>query len=207
VLAASRPATPRRGLAAVATLRRRLDELEAANVDFGLRAGLSWSQIASALGVSKQAAHRRHAGRARAAGVKPGTGAVVSGSARQAVAVARQATAGALGSAQLMLGALHEESGGPCIALGSLTSVSRTREALRAVPAEGEPGLVSEPARRSLEQSLREAVRLGSQRLEVEHLALAVLRDRDGPVARALEEAGTTAEQLEDALLERLGAG
>jgi transposase len=46
-------------LAAVLALRQVADELEARAVHAALRAGWSWSQIAEALGVSKQAAHRR----------------------------------------------------------------------------------------------------------------------------------------------------
>lgn len=46
-------------LAAVLALRQLADELEASSVHAALRAGWSWSQIAEALGVSKQAAHRR----------------------------------------------------------------------------------------------------------------------------------------------------
>lgn len=46
-------------LAAVLALRQMADELEARTVQLALRQGWSWSQIAEALGVSKQAAHRR----------------------------------------------------------------------------------------------------------------------------------------------------
>lgn len=46
-------------LAAVLALRQSADELEAKAVQSALRQGWSWSQIAEALGVSKQAAHRR----------------------------------------------------------------------------------------------------------------------------------------------------
>lgn len=53
------PDDPAAALAAVLHLRQLADELEAQAVHAALRAGWSWSQIAEALGVSKQAAHRR----------------------------------------------------------------------------------------------------------------------------------------------------
>ena len=52
-------------LRAVVATRRRLDEVEARYVEKAVLAGRSWSEIANALGVSKQAAHKRHAKRIR----------------------------------------------------------------------------------------------------------------------------------------------
>jgi hypothetical protein len=53
------PAETANALAAVVAVRRMADDLEAKAVQIALREGWSWSQIAEALGVSKQAAHRR----------------------------------------------------------------------------------------------------------------------------------------------------
>ena len=51
---------PATGLAAVASLRALLERLEALQVDNARRRGWSWQQIAAALGVSKQAVHKKH---------------------------------------------------------------------------------------------------------------------------------------------------
>jgi hypothetical protein len=54
---------PATGLAAVAALRRLVDELEALHVRSARARGWSWEAIASALGVRRQSAHKKHAAR------------------------------------------------------------------------------------------------------------------------------------------------
>jgi hypothetical protein len=51
---------PATGLAAVASLRTLLDSLEELQIESARRQGWSWQQIAGALGVSKQAVHKRY---------------------------------------------------------------------------------------------------------------------------------------------------
>jgi hypothetical protein len=51
---------PRVGLRAVAALRRLVERLEALQVDNARRHGWSWEEIGHALGVSKQAVHKKH---------------------------------------------------------------------------------------------------------------------------------------------------
>ncbi|WP_375433147.1 helix-turn-helix domain-containing protein [uncultured Friedmanniella sp.] len=54
---------PAVGLRAVAALRRLVEQLEDLQVANARRLGWSWSDIAAALGVTKQAAHKKHATR------------------------------------------------------------------------------------------------------------------------------------------------
>src|SRR5215218_306539 len=56
-------ADPGRALAALVALRRELDDVEAHQVDAALTAGWSWSRVGGVLGISKQAAHRKHSRR------------------------------------------------------------------------------------------------------------------------------------------------
>ena len=51
---------PKVGLAAVAALRELLESLEALQVSNARDQGWSWQHIASELGVSKQAVHKKH---------------------------------------------------------------------------------------------------------------------------------------------------
>ncbi len=57
---AARSKDPVEGFRAVAALRRLADQLEARNVGLARRQGWSWEQIGDALGVSRQAAHKKH---------------------------------------------------------------------------------------------------------------------------------------------------
>lgn len=54
---------PRSGLRAVASLRVLADTLELRQVEAALRSGMTWQDVADALGVSRQAAHKKHAKR------------------------------------------------------------------------------------------------------------------------------------------------
>jgi hypothetical protein len=56
-------------LAAVVALRRLADRVEDAEVERALRAGWTWSQVAEALGVTRQAVHKKHARRLGPAGM------------------------------------------------------------------------------------------------------------------------------------------
>jgi hypothetical protein len=57
---ASTSQDPRVGLRAVAALRQLVERLEALQVDNARRHGWSWEEIGQALGVSRQAAHKKH---------------------------------------------------------------------------------------------------------------------------------------------------
>ena len=54
---------PMVGLRAVAALQRLLEQLEELQVQNARDQGWSWQEIAEVLGVSKQAVHKKHAGR------------------------------------------------------------------------------------------------------------------------------------------------
>ena len=54
---------PRAGLRAIASLRVLTEVLELGQVEAALRAGLSWKDVADALGVTRQAVHRKYSKR------------------------------------------------------------------------------------------------------------------------------------------------
>jgi hypothetical protein len=62
------PRDPADGLAAVVALRRLADQLEDVEVARALGDGWTWSLVAEALGVTRQAVHKKHAKRLKARG-------------------------------------------------------------------------------------------------------------------------------------------
>ena len=210
---------PLDGLRAVVDLRRELDSAEVRHVQGALNEGRSWTQIAEALGISKQAAHKRHAQRIREGEVpapeQPRRRLLVTGQARKVVELARD-EARRLGSPEagpehLLLGLLRDDHGTALRALG--TAGIELDEARRAVAgATGErPGTiegrvnVSPRARATLEDSLREAVALHDSHLGVEHLLLALLRDPGAPAGRALSELGVAPDALTERVYDLIG--
>lgn len=56
---------PEVGLAAVATLRTLVEELEVLHVDNACACGWSWQAIAERLGITRQSVHKKHRGERR----------------------------------------------------------------------------------------------------------------------------------------------
>jgi len=56
---------PEAGLRAVAALRRLLERIERIHVTNARERGYSWQEIADELGVTKQAVHKKYAGKGR----------------------------------------------------------------------------------------------------------------------------------------------
>jgi Clp amino terminal domain, pathogenicity island component len=213
---------PLEGLRAIVSLRHELQDLEAAHVAAALREGRSWSTVGEALGISKQAAHKRHATRARAeagraAPPAPQRRLLVTGQARRMVERAR-AEASAAGGAEirpehLLLGLLGDDHGTALRALQSAgVELTAARAALPTRAAVTTGGAyardrvrVSAEAREALEDSLREAIRLGDSHLGVEHVLLALLRDPDSPSAELLAHLGVPPERVTRRVHELVG--
>jgi hypothetical protein len=64
------PRDPADALAAVVALRRLADQVEDAEVARALQDGWTWSLVAEALGVTRQAVHKKHAKRLKALGIE-----------------------------------------------------------------------------------------------------------------------------------------
>ncbi|MCV7196915.1 Clp protease N-terminal domain-containing protein [Mycobacterium angelicum] len=180
-------------------------------VDQARRSGASWTEIGKAMGVTKQAAQKRFVPKAEATTLDPNQGfGRFTARARNAV-VAAQNAAHEAGNTEitpdhLVLGTLSDSA---ALATVLLQRQKIDTEALRAAvqlpPAGAEtPELIpfSGPARKVLELTFREALRLGHNYIGTEHLLLALLELEDG--AGPLHQCGANKEQVETDLIAAL---
>ncbi|BCO36735.1 hypothetical protein MHEC_31680 [Mycobacterium heckeshornense] len=165
-------------------------------VDQARRCGASWTDIGKSMGVSKQAAQKRFVPRSGTAALDPDQGfGRFTPRARYAVAAAQKAAHEArnreITPVHLLLGLLGDPE---ALATKLLKEQGAAPQAIRAAitlpPAcEDPPRLIpfSGPARKALELTFREALRLGHTYIGTEHLLLALLEleDGDGPLHRA----------------------
>lgn len=195
------------------------DHLIGHYVDQARHAGRSWTEIGHSMGVSKQAARKRFNPK------DPGTPAPdaqdgfanFTDPARHAVMEAQEQARSAgnheIGPLHLLLGLLsHAEEAGPVdtalTRLGTSTAalITATRTTLPAALPTEPPALIpyDEAARKSLELSFREALRLQHAFVGIEHMLLALreLDDGSGPLASA----GLGKEDLEAAIVPLLEA-
>ena len=195
---------PRVALRAIAELRGRLHELEEYHVETALARGSSWSEIGAALGISKQAAHKRFAPRVVGRAERHGTRMTVTGGARLAVRLARleAATAGAatVTPEHLVVGLARLPQGA---AVRALSAAGVTLPAARAAlgrpeerPLSGREVVISRRTRAVLERALEEAVARGDTELGDAHLLLAVVHVGGSGVRRLLERIGVTADEV-----------
>jgi hypothetical protein len=162
-------------------------------VDQARRSGASWSEIGRSMGVTKQAAQKRFVPKAagEAAALDPNAGfARFTPRARNVVMAsmneARAAGNDTIGLEHLVLGLLTEPdalAAKAIVAQGvSLEKVRQT--VLRTLPPRASeiPELIpySGQARKALELTFREALRMGHNYIGTEHILLAILELEDG---------------------------
>ncbi|MEU7489003.1 Clp protease N-terminal domain-containing protein [Streptomyces sp. NPDC042319] len=162
-------------------------------VDQARRSGASWTDIGKSMGVTKQAAQKRFVPKGPATSdLDPNEGfGRYTPRARNVVVTAQNETrAGGhaeIGTGHLILGLLAEPDGLAARALAAQgASAEAVREAVAAAlppAAEGElPALIpfDAAAKKALELTFREALRLGHNYIGTEHVLLALLEQEDG---------------------------
>jgi hypothetical protein len=201
---AVRASDPEVALHALTALRRELDAFERVQAWRALDAGASYGAVARALGISRQAAHRRY--RDLAAATEPPPGGElprlhVAAEARAAVQLAgEEATAlGApqMGSEHLLLGILRA---GDAVAAGALRAAGVTLDGARqaAMPtlannagngagADDRASAVTRYARAVFGEAMRQAAAQPERSIGVADLLRAALRDPEGGACRTLQ--------------------
>lgn len=165
-------------------------------VDQARRSGASWTDIGRCMGVTKQAAQKRFVPKAGTEPLDPDQGfARFTPRARAAVVhaqnAARDARHGEISPDHLLLGLLVDtESLGIALLAGQGVTPDAVRDTVALTPTPGGEALdlipFSGPAKKVLELTFREALRLGHNYIGTEHLLLALLEseDTDGPLHR-----------------------
>ena len=208
---------PDDALRAITTFRGELDRLERDAVACARVAGASWSAIADALNITRQAAQKRHRGTKQVAPEAASASAsvdtvLVTAPARMAVRMGRQEAramgSDVVGSEHLLLGILRcgEQRAAKVLAeMGVAIEDARIAAQPTLIDGQGhsEPAGkdgISAYARSVLEQSLREAIARGEGHIGVEHLLLALLREEVGGAARTLAELGVDPDVVRERL-------
>ncbi|MFI9048547.1 Clp protease N-terminal domain-containing protein [Streptomyces sp. NPDC053427] len=162
-------------------------------VDQARRSGASWTDIGKSMGVTKQAAQKRFVakGSGEQADLDPQQGfSRYTPRARKVIVAAQEEARAAsgveIGPEHLVLGLLAEPDGiGARVVAEQGVSADAVREAVAAVlpPAADEiPALIpfNAQAKKALELTFREALRLGHNYVGTEHILLALLEREDG---------------------------
>jgi hypothetical protein len=213
---AVRAGQPAAALRAMTALREELDAFERLQVARALDAGGSFGDVARALGISRQAAHRRYrdlVGVALPDGDDhdgpPAPGRLlVTSEARAAVTLAREEAtamgAASVGSEHLLLGIVRARAPSTAVVLEAEgVTLSDARRCAQPTLVEGAPPAVPLPsatgagprgispyARAVFELALHEAVKRGDGYVGVDHILLASLDDPNGGACRTLCELG-----------------
>jgi Clp amino terminal domain, pathogenicity island component len=220
---AVRAGHPNAALRAINALRQELEAFERLQVARALDAGETFAGVARAIGITRQAAHRRYRDLAGVSLTHPqpqpkaGSGRIlVTSEARTAVNLAREEAAllgaRAVGSEHLLLGILRSrgttaatilERAGATLADARLCAQPTLVDGAPPPPPPAEPQSIgpgpsgiSAYARAVFEQSLREAVERGDGYIGVDHLLLAALGDPSGGACRTLCELGVEPEDI-----------
>ncbi|WP_049578075.1 Clp protease N-terminal domain-containing protein [Streptomyces sp. SBT349] len=160
-------------------------------VDQARRSGASWSDIGRAMGVTRQAAQKRFVAKGAVADIDPSEGfSRFTPRAKNTLVAAHEEakTAGndQVGTAHLVLGLLGEPEGLAAVLIkGQDVSLDAVREAATAAlpeAADEVPALVpyDAAAKKALELTFRQALRMGHNYIGTEHLLLALLEFEDG---------------------------
>jgi hypothetical protein len=191
---AARSDDPESALRTLTELRDELDQAVRDHVRRGLASGCSFSDLARALGISRQAAHRRFRDLAPPRPITPRRRLEATGPARVAVRLARAETiasgAAAIGSHHVLLGILRTDSDAARALRSQGITLERARACGHGTDRQSRSGGDPDCVRRILRTAGRTALARGDGRLGSEELLLAAVEDPDGGAGGILTALG-----------------
>ncbi|MEV5720869.1 Clp protease N-terminal domain-containing protein [Amycolatopsis mediterranei] len=187
-------------------------------VDQARRSGASWTEIGASMGVTKQAAQKRFVPKVDPGGDPSGAIERLYGRytdrARHVVVEAQKAAVDhaspEIDTVHIVLGLLTEPAAlaaGAILAQGvQLDAVREAAEARLPEPTDPVPNVVpfSAAAKKTLELTMREGLRLGHNYIGTEHLLLALLEQGEGGGFEVLDGLGVKKDKAEAKILEVL---
>ncbi|WIV59012.1 Clp protease N-terminal domain-containing protein [Amycolatopsis nalaikhensis] len=187
-------------------------------VDQARRSGASWTDIGASMGVTKQAAQKRFVPKVDPGGDPAGTIERVYGRytdrARHVLVEAQRAAvehaSPEIDTVHIVLGLLTEPAAlaaGAILAQGvQLDAVREAAEARLPEPVDPAPNVVpfSGAAKKTLELTMREGLRLGHNYIGTEHMLLALLEQREGSGFEVLDGLGVKKDKAEAKIQEVL---
>ncbi|MBE8524899.1 ATP-dependent Clp protease ATP-binding subunit [Amycolatopsis sp. H6(2020)] len=187
-------------------------------VDQARRSGASWTEIGASMGVTKQAAQKRFVPKVDPGGDPGGNIERLYGRytdrARHVVVEAQKAAVAhaspEIETVHIVLGLLTEPAAlaaGAILAQGvSLDAVRKAAEARLPEPIDPVPNVVpfSAAAKKTLELTMREGLRLGHNYIGTEHILLALLEQGEGTGFEVLDGLGVKKDKAEAKIVEVL---
>jgi ATP-dependent Clp protease ATP-binding subunit ClpA len=195
---ASAAASPDEALQVVRALREEIDDFERQHVARALTLGKPVSDIARALGVSRQSAHRRFRDlvppRLQTSRAQPTP--EVKLAVEYARREARRMGAPTVAGEHLLLGALRLDDCAPVQALNALgvTSEASRPAAQRVSTARLQGATLEDETRAILADALRASLRDHAARVAIQHLLLGALHDPAGGAANVVRALGVEPE-------------
>jgi ATP-dependent Clp protease ATP-binding subunit ClpA len=186
---------PESALGTLAELRRELDAFVTVHVRRALVADRSFADVARALGISRQAAHRRYRQLTAARPRRAERRLVATQEARRVMRLAYAETlasgATAAGSRHVLLGILRTDSAAARALQWEGVTLENARACAQAATSpDGQEEVDPNCFRRILKSAGRVAMARGDRHLKPEELLLAALMDPDGSASRTVTALG-----------------